>query len=171
MICAKRSQFPATPGGTGPQGHWRRSNVRNKANRLLEGVGPGACPELAEGTPNPRGAEGRLCDIASMPRFGKQTRFLGVRACLEAEMRKTKPNLGKLGHLGDGVCGCVCCAKRSQSRDCGFPERHRATGVRPRRSCRIADCGLGTNLPPSAFLWAGCPNKPNSRRAECVLRA
>jgi hypothetical protein len=36
---------------------------------------------------------------------------------------------------------------------------------------RIEDCGLGTNLPPSAFLWAGCPNKPNSRRAECVLRA
>ena len=34
--------------------------------------------------------------------------------------------------------------------DCGFPERHRATGVRLRRSCRIADCGLGTNRPPRA---------------------
>ncbi len=32
-------------------------------------------------------------------------------------------------------------AKQSQSFDCGFPEPHRATGVRLRRSCRIADWG------------------------------
>jgi len=35
----------------------------------------------------------------------KRTQFLGVRACLEAELRKTKPNLGRMGHLGDTVPG------------------------------------------------------------------
>ncbi len=37
------------------------------------------------------GDEGLLCDIASMPRFGKQSQFEEVRLGPEGETCKTKP--------------------------------------------------------------------------------
>jgi hypothetical protein len=48
--------------------------------------------------------------------------------------------------------------------DCGLPERRRATGVRLRRSCWIADCGFrtdGRRDTPLRPVRAGCTNKPN----------
>jgi hypothetical protein len=53
--------------------------------------------------------------------------------------------------------------------NCGFPERHRATGVRLRHSCRMADGGSNGELrrdDPAcgghpAPARAGCTNKPN----------
>jgi hypothetical protein len=59
--------------------------------------------------------------------------------------------------------------------DCGFPEQHWATGVRLRRSCRIADweqtcSGTATvRLAASGPRRAKCTNKPNretERRAH-----
>jgi hypothetical protein len=71
----KRTQFPGSVGRTGER------NVRNEAKLGRAGVsGDGAWGNL-------------LCDIASMPRFGKQTQFAAKPGGTgdEEQMRKTNP--------------------------------------------------------------------------------
>jgi hypothetical protein len=54
--CAKRSQFPARPGGTGPQGRGAGAIVRNEANfrrrRVGRGLGDGERRAKAQNEPN-----------------------------------------------------------------------------------------------------------------------
>ncbi len=75
----KRTQLPAGPGGTRPRG--REGNVQNE-------------PNFAEGTGWGLGDEGRTC---------KTKPISGVPPGPEDQMRKTKPNLGRMGHLGAGA--------------------------------------------------------------------
>jgi hypothetical protein len=107
--CAKRSQFPATPGGTRPGGWGTWGNrvkqsqfggpiVRNEANfpAWPGGAGPGrrgTWDERQMHKTNPISRRGR----ATLPRPSTlRPRPRRERLC------KTKPNLGELGHVGKG---------------------------------------------------------------------
>jgi len=72
--------------------------------------------------------------------------------------RQNKANSG-----GAGAVGLLY--KQTQFFDCGLPERHRATGIRLRRSCRVADWAQtcnGTRFAGQAPKpGASCTNKPN----------
>ncbi len=64
----------------------------------------------------------------------KQTQFLplcrsGDRRSREGKLCETKPNLGGLGYLGDGVSE-ACCAKQNQPLDCGPRSQPRVTALR-----------------------------------------
>jgi hypothetical protein len=77
----------------------------------LEGPGEG---DYAERTPIPAVAAVErppLFHYSIIPPFrsaanrAKRSQFRGVRASPEAELCETKPNLGRMGHLGDGMPG------------------------------------------------------------------
>jgi hypothetical protein len=67
------------------------------------------------GSAGPEGAtEGEICKTNPIPGWAGRD---------EGQMRQTKPNLGRMGHLGDSVPGRANGAERTQFFDCGLPNK------------------------------------------------
>jgi hypothetical protein len=90
--CAKRSQFPAGPGGMGPRG--REAIVQNEAN-LLRGQGrPSPRPEALTLPPTGR-FRGSLAKRSQFPAPAGAVRRGGGGRCLRgSQLRKTNPISG-----------------------------------------------------------------------------
>jgi hypothetical protein len=106
--CAKQTQFP-------------------RADRPAPGAGPAKQTQFGAAGP----AGGRLCDIASMPRFGKQTQSRAARLASGAGFCETNPigrgNRAKRTQFGGRPePRRQKCAKQTQ-----LPEAGHRGGVRP----------------------------------------
>jgi len=139
QMCETKPICPATPRGTRPEGRGtkgkcakrtqfcpsagiRRRIVQNEANFSISDCGlrtgdrPAAQRPIVQNEPNSRlcrgdEAWGQLCETKPIRnKSGVDAQPTKRRLC------KTKPNLGRLGYLGDGDGGAHCAkhAKRSQ---------------------------------------------------------
>jgi len=85
--------------------------------------------------------EGLPCDIASMPRFAKQSQFHRVWLGEAGDMCETKPNLGELGHVGRGghhVWGGFAKGERAKQTQFAGVEKNRWGKPHPTRGCNCA---------------------------------
>jgi hypothetical protein len=78
---AKQTQFRARPGGTGPEGRGRGKKYAKRSQAWEDWGIWGTVPQ-----------GGQWCDIASMPRFGKQTQFLPL--CRSGDRRSREGRSG-----------------------------------------------------------------------------
>ncbi len=134
--CAKRTQFPAGPSGTGSQGTRGKHAKRTQLRRSIGGSRRAKCTKQTQsrrsaGAPGAKRAKRTQFRRADRPEPGAgcankpnsrrcADREIGVprgrnvRHRLDAPPRETKPNLGRMGHLGTAHQGGTDCAKRSQ---------------------------------------------------------
>jgi hypothetical protein len=136
--------------------------MRNKAKLGRTGAsgGPGPLPRpsglaprakpIVRNKPIRRGV-GRE-PVLSLPKE-RPTHSLSLRAAsTKSQSRETKPNLGRMGHLGDGASGEANCAKQTQFRALpgGMgPRRAKMRKTKPipdRRDTPLFHCPI---IPPS----------------------
>ncbi len=164
----KQSQFPAGQ-GVGKGRHGRLCKTNPSCTRREESVGQAGTPNAVHRVwePDPPYTRLNCAKQTQFPLRGQEGQRLGRKGVMvnstSDRPRQNKANSGGWDASGGTTGRAVAwarCAKQTQFLDCGFPERHRATGVRLRRSCRFADSGRpgACRLGPAR---APCTNKPN----------
>ncbi len=162
MPIVRNEPHSGGPGETGPAG--RRLIVRNKTQSGATGLAPGE--RLCKTKPIPGGAgwDGAIPKPMAQnePNFarapGNGRGRLGPLAPCRDRFCKTKPNLGGMGHLGDGASGGP-----------GSPSTKRAKQAQFRLSAKAprAKCAKRTQFPAGSGgtrrggQQAIVPNKPN----------
>jgi hypothetical protein len=169
--CAKQTQFPVRPVGTGPRARGaivqNKANLRPRARKWARGrdrqVPPGShcakqtqLPEAGHRGGVPAGPVGRG--------LGK-----AARGC-----RTNKPNFWHYADPEIGVPERANRAEQSQFFDCGARISGTAPGNRRPPSAALSDCGLGDQLPAGLRIVQNKPNfagRRRFRRAKCAKRS
>jgi hypothetical protein len=161
---AKRTQFPAAPGGTEPGGRGGKCAKRTQSGPRQAGLWP---EQIVQNEPNSARVSGSRRPTLDQVQGGSTP----------SQLRQTKPNLGGLGHVGKrshrvwadlagkrNVRNEPNLAWRSQGRAGRGTRGVVQTNPIPSRQAQ------GRTVPPSALrpFPPGCTNKPNSRRAGRV---
>jgi hypothetical protein len=118
---AKRTQFPAVPGGTGPEGRGTKGKCakRTQFARRARVALPRPCQaNCAKRTRFPVRREteamGQSCETKPIRNESSEDAQPSIRSRADSTKRRlceTKPNLGGLGYLGDGRVGGILLCK------------------------------------------------------------
>jgi hypothetical protein len=136
-----KANLRAKPGGTRPQG---RGTAGKCAKQTQFPAASGTRPSPLGPPASPLGQR-QLYKQSQLPPGPKEGQVLGGKGVM-VNRTFDEPQQNKAN---------------SSIADCGLPERHRATGIRLRRSCRIADWGQTFRLRPAQAIVR---NKANLAR-------